>query len=74
MILINADLLVIIDDMIFPVKRKQSITLLIHIDQLHQNGSIILIANKSPDEWAKVPDDQIPTPAISYRGYSDAKF
>jgi DNA replication protein DnaC len=64
MILLNADLLVIDDIMMFPIERKQSVTLFNLIDHLHQNASIIVTTNKSPDEWVKVLDDEVLAAAI----------
>jgi DNA replication protein DnaC len=63
-ILLNADLLVIDDIMMFPIERKQSVTLFNLFDHLHQNASIIVTTNKSPDEWVKVLDDEVLAAAI----------
>jgi DNA replication protein DnaC len=63
-VLLNADLLVIDDIMMFPIERKQSVTLFNLIDHLHQNASIIVTTNKSPDEWVKVLDDEVLAAAI----------
>jgi len=64
MVLLNADLLVIDDIMMFPIERKQSVTLFNLIDHLHQNASIVVTTNKSPDEWVKVLDDEVLAAAI----------
>jgi len=63
-VLLNAELLVIDDIMMFPIERKQSVTLFNLIDHLHQNASIIVTTNKSPDEWVKVLDDEVLAAAI----------
>ena len=63
-VLLNANLLVIDDIMMFPIERKQSVTLFNLIDHLHQNASIIVTTNKSPDEWVKVLDDEVLAAAI----------
>jgi DNA replication protein DnaC len=63
-VLLNADLLVIDDIMMFPIERKQSVTLFNLIDHLHQIASIIVTTNKSPDEWVKVLDDEVLATAI----------
>ena len=63
-VLLNADLLVIDDIMMFPIERKQSVTLFNLIDHLHQNASIVVTTNKSPDEWVKVLDDEVLAAAI----------
>jgi len=64
MVLLNADLLVIDDIMMFPIERKQSVTLFNLIDHLYQNASIVVTTNKSPDEWVKVLDDEVLAAAI----------
>jgi DNA replication protein DnaC len=64
MVMLNADLLVIDDIMMFPIERKQSVTLFNLIDHLHQNASIVVTTNKSPDEWVKVLDDEVLAAAI----------
>ena len=63
-VLLNADLLMIDDIMMFPIERKQSVTLFNLIDHLHQNASIVVTTNKSPDEWVKVLDDEVLAAAI----------
>ena len=63
-VLLNADLLVIDDIMMFPLERKQSVTLFNLIDHLHQKASIIVTTNKSPDEWVNVLDDEVLAAAI----------
>jgi DNA replication protein DnaC len=50
--------------MMFPIERKQSVTLFNLIDHLHQNASIVVTTNKSPDEWVKVLDDEVLAAAI----------
>jgi DNA replication protein DnaC len=62
--LLNANLLVIDDIMMFPIERKQSVSLFNLIDHLHQKASIIVTTNKSPDEWVKVLDDEVLAAAI----------
>jgi len=63
-VLLGADLLVIDDIMMFPIERKQSVTLFNLIDHLHQNASIVVTTNKSPDDWVKVLDDEVLAAAI----------
>ena len=63
-VLLNADLLVIDDIMMFPIERKQSVTLFNLIDHLHQNASIVVTTNKSPYECVKVLDDEVLAAAI----------
>jgi DNA replication protein DnaC len=62
--LLSADLMVIDDIMMFPIEHKQSVTLFNLIDHLHQNASIVVTTNKSPDEWVKVLDDEVLAAAI----------
>ncbi len=62
--LLKADLMVIDDIMMFPVEHKQAVSLFNFIDHLHQQASLIVTTNKSPDEWAKVLDDEVLATAI----------
>jgi DNA replication protein DnaC len=62
--LFKADLMVIDDIMMFPVEHKQAVSLFNLIDHLHQQASLIVTTNKSPDEWAKVLDDEVLATAI----------
>lgn len=62
--LLKTNLLVVDDIMMFPVERKQAVGLFNLIDYLHQRASIIVTTNKSPDEWAKVLDDEVLATAI----------
>ena len=62
--ILKANLLVIDDIMMFPVEKKQSVTLFNLINHLHQNASLIITTNKSPDEWAKMLDDEVLATAI----------
>lgn len=63
-ILLKSDLMVIDDIMMFPIEHKQAVSLFNLIDHLHQNASLIITTNKSPDEWAKVLDDEVLATAI----------
>ena len=62
--ILKMDLLVIDDIMMFPMERKQAVSLFNLVDHLHQHASMIVTTNKSPDEWAKVLDDEVLTTAI----------
>ena len=62
--LLKSDLLVIDDIMMFPMEKKQAVSLFNMIDHLHQDASIIITTNKSPDEWAKMLDDEVLATAI----------
>jgi len=50
--------------MMFPIEGKQSVTLFNLIDHVHQNASIVVTTNKSPDEWVNVLDDEVLAAAI----------
>ena len=62
--LMKADLLVADDIMMFPLEKKQAVSLFNLVDHLHQNASMIVTTNKSPDEWVKVLDDEVLATAI----------
>jgi len=62
--LMKADLLVADDIMMFPMEKKQAVSLFNLVDHLHQNASMIVTTNKSPDEWVKVLDDEVLATAI----------
>lgn len=62
--LLKANLVAIDDIMMFPVEKKQAVALFNLINHLHQNASIIVTTNKSPDEWAKMLDDEVLATAI----------
>ena len=62
--ILKANLVVIDDIMMFPVEKKQAVALFNLINHLHQNASMIVTTNKSPDEWAKMLDDEVLATAI----------
>jgi DNA replication protein DnaC len=62
--LLKSDLLVVDDIMMFPMEKKQAVSLFNLVDHLHQSASMIVTTNKSPDEWAKVLDDEVLATAI----------
>jgi len=62
--ILKSDLLVIDDIMMFPLEHKQAVSLFNLIDHLHQQSSLIVTTNKSPDEWVKVLDDEVLATAI----------
>ena len=57
--ILKADLMVIDDIMMFPMEKKQAVSLFNLIDYLHQNASMIITTNKSPDEWVNVLEDEV---------------
>src|ERR1017187_4615620 len=62
--ILKANLMVIDDVMMFPIEKKQSVALFNLINHLHQNAAMIVTTNKSPDEWAKMLDDEVLATAI----------
>jgi DNA replication protein DnaC len=62
--ILKADLMVIDDIMMFPMEKKQAVSLFNIIDHLHQNASMIITTNKSPDEWVNVLEDEVLATAI----------
>jgi DNA replication protein DnaC len=62
--LLKANLVVIDDIMMFPVEKKQAVALFNLINHIHQNASMIVTTNKSPEEWAKMLDDEVLATAI----------
>lgn len=62
--LLKANLVAIDDIMMFPVEKKQAVAMFNLINHLHQNASMIVTTNKSPDEWAKMLDDEVLATAI----------
>jgi len=62
--ILKSDLLVIDDIMMFTLEHKQAVSLFNLIDHLHQQSSLIVTTNKSPDEWVKILDDEVLATAI----------
>jgi DNA replication protein DnaC len=56
---LKADLMIIDDIMMFSIEKKQAVSLLNHIYQLHEDASLIITTNKSPDEWVNVINDEV---------------
>lgn len=63
-VILKADLMVIDDIMMFPIERKQAVGLFNVVDHLHQDASLIVTTNKSPDEWVNVLNDEVLAAAI----------
>ena len=57
--ILKSDLMVIDDIMMFPMEKKQAVSLFNLIDHLHQNASMIITTNKSPDEWVNILEDEV---------------
>ena len=62
--LVNANLIVIDDIMLFPVVKSQAVSLFNFINQLYENTSFIITTNKMPTEWAKMLDDEVLATAL----------
>lgn len=62
--ILKTDLLAIDDIMMFPMEKKQAVSLFNLIDYLHQKASMIITTNKSPDEWVNVLEDEVLATAI----------
>jgi len=62
--ILKTDLMVIDDIMMFPMEKKQAVSLFNLVDHLHQGASMIITTNKSPDEWANVLEDEVLATAI----------
>jgi len=57
--LLKAHLLVIDDIMMFALGKKQVVQLFNFINHLPEKASFIVTANKSPEEWVKMLDDEV---------------
>jgi len=62
--LLEVDLLVIDDIMMFPLDKEVSVGLFQLINCLHEKASFIITTNKSPKEWAEMLDDEVLATAI----------
>lgn len=62
--ILKANLMVIDDVMMFPIEKKQAVALFNLVNHFYQNASMIVTTNKSPDEWAKMLDDEVLATAI----------
>lgn len=62
--LLNADLLVIDDIMMFPLEKDVAVGLFQLINQLHEKTSFIITTNKNPKAWAEMLGDEVLATAI----------
>lgn len=62
--LTKANLIVIDDIMLFPVEKKEAVSLFNFINQTYENTSFIITTNKMPAEWAKLLDDEVLATAL----------
>jgi len=62
--LTKANLIVIDDVMLFPVEKKEAISLFNFINHTYENTSFIITTNKMPAEWDKLLDDEVLATAL----------
>ena len=62
--LIKANLVVIDDIMMFPVKKVEATSFFNLINHLHQQCSVIITTNKSPQQWVEALDDEVLVTAL----------
>jgi DNA replication protein DnaC len=60
----GAHLIVIDDIMLFPVEKKDAVSLFNFINQLYEKTSFIITTNKKPAEWAQMLDDEVLATAL----------
>lgn len=62
--ILRANLLVIDDIMLFPVKKEDAVSFFNLISQLHEKASIIITTNKAPTEWVETLNDEVLAAAL----------
>ena len=62
--LIKANLVAIDDIMMFPVKKVEATSFFNLINHLHQQCSVIITTNKSPQQWVEALDDEVLVTAL----------
>jgi DNA replication protein DnaC len=62
--LMNANLIVIDDIMLFPIEKQQAIALFNMINQIYEKTAFIITTNKSPSQWAQMLDDEVLATAL----------
>lgn len=62
--LIKANLVVIDDIMMFPVKKVEATSFFNLINHLHQQCFVIITTNKSPQQWVEALDDEVLVTAL----------
>jgi DNA replication protein DnaC len=62
--LLQSNLLVIDDIMMFALEKKQAVQLFNFVNHLHERASLIVTTNKSPEEWVKMLDDEVIATAL----------
>ena len=62
--LLDANLIVIDDIMLFPVEKKEAVSLFNVINQIYERTSFIITTNKKPAEWAEMLGDEVLATAL----------
>jgi DNA replication protein DnaC len=62
--LLHAQLIVIDDIMLFPVEKKEAVSLFNFINQIYEKTSFIITTNKKPAEWAQMLNDEVLATAL----------
>lgn len=62
--LLQANLIVIDDIMLFPVEKKEAVCLFNFINQIYEKTSFIITTNKKPAEWAQMLGDEVLATAL----------
>ena len=60
----KAHLVAIDDIMLFPVKKHEAVAFFNLINHLHEQTSVIITTNKSPQQWAEMLDDEVLATAL----------
>jgi DNA replication protein DnaC len=62
--LLKAHLVAIDDIMLFPIKKHEAVAFFNLINHLHEQTSVIITTNKSPQQWAEMLDDEVLATAL----------
>lgn len=62
--LLQIDLLVIDDIMMFPLDKETAVGLFQLVNQLHESASFIITTNKNPKQWAEMLEDEVLATAL----------
>jgi len=62
--LLQAHLIIIDDIMLFPVEKKDAVSLFNFINQVYEKTSFIITTNKKPAEWAEMLGDEVLATAL----------
>jgi DNA replication protein DnaC len=62
--LLKAHLVAIDDIMLFPIKKHEAVAFFNLINHLHEQTSVIITTNKSPQQWSEMLDDEVLATAL----------